>query len=57
MLADGFENENIKINAIKYLFFKQKPGGYILSMFQEEITNLNDDYDNQVEINIEGKGE
>lgn len=36
-IYDSFNGENIKINAIKYLFFKTKPGPYILPMLQDDI--------------------
>ena len=31
---DQFPAENIRTNAIKYLFFKIKPGSYMLPYFQ-----------------------
>lgn len=33
-IIDSFPPDNIKTNAIKYLFFKIKPGAYILPYFQ-----------------------
>lgn len=43
VLLDDTDSENMKISAIKYLFFSHKPGTYILNMFQEDITKINDD--------------
>lgn len=35
-IYDTFPPDNIKSNALKYLFFKIKPGAYMLSYFQSE---------------------
>ena len=33
---ETFPGDNIRANAIKYLYFKLKPGGYMLPYLQEE---------------------
>lgn len=35
-IVDEFPDTNIKTNAIKYLYYKAKPGIYMLPYFQEE---------------------
>lgn len=35
-IYDNFPPENIRNNAIKYLFFKIKPGAYMLPYFQND---------------------
>jgi hypothetical protein len=35
-ILDAFPGANIRANAIKYLFYKVKPGAYILPFLQEE---------------------
>lgn len=35
-MFDNFPSENIRTNAIKYLFYKIKPGTYMLPYFQDD---------------------
>jgi hypothetical protein len=35
-VIDSFPADNIRTNAIKYLYFKIKPGSYMLPYFQHE---------------------
>lgn len=35
-IIDSFPSDNIRTNAIKYLYFKMKPGAYMLPYFQQE---------------------
>ena len=42
-IYDQFPAENIRTNALKYLYFKIKPGGYILPYIQEDESSLEED--------------
>ncbi len=35
-IIDSFPSDNIRTNAIKYLYFKMKPGAYMLPYFQQD---------------------